>query len=75
MQTLPFSWDGNAHNRNGAVELQIDNAVPADLAAFVAAGILDASDQDGLKFYGITPENSSRSGLVAWRTIQSNMQS
>lgn len=43
IQTFPKLWNWNAGNRNGAVELQIGNAIPVQLASFVAKGIIDAS--------------------------------
>ena len=43
IQTFPESWEWQAGNRNGAVEIQIGNAVPVNLAAFVAEGIIEAN--------------------------------
>lgn len=43
IQTFPTMWDWEAGNRNGAVELQIGNAVPVNLASFVGSGIIDAA--------------------------------
>jgi len=43
IQTFPKSWDWNTRDRNAQTELQIGNAVPVNLASFVAAGILDAA--------------------------------
>lgn len=43
IQTFPKSWDWNAGDRNADVELQIGNAVPVNLARFLARGILDAA--------------------------------
>ncbi len=43
IQTFPESWDWNAGDRNTKVELQIGNAVPVNLASFIATGILDAT--------------------------------
>jgi len=43
IQTFPASWDWNAGNRNGEAELQIGNAVPVNLASFVALGVLHAA--------------------------------
>ena len=36
IQTFSKLWNWNAGNRNGAVELQIGNAIPVQLASFVA---------------------------------------
>ncbi len=43
IQTFPVSWDWNAGDRNSDVELQIGNAVPVNLAAFVGTGVIDAA--------------------------------
>ena len=40
IQTFPPEWDWGAGNRNAAVELQLGNAVPPQLARFVGEGIL-----------------------------------
>ncbi len=42
IQTFPSDWDWNANNRNGDAELQIGNAVPVKLAAYVTQGFLYA---------------------------------
>ncbi len=47
IQTFPNSWDWNAGDRNAEVELQIGNAVPVNLASFVATGIRDAAERGG----------------------------
>ena len=46
LQTFPTSWDWKAGNRNSDVELQIGNAVPVNLASFVATGIRDAATSE-----------------------------
>lgn len=43
IQTFPSTWNWNASDRNADVELQIGNAVPINLARFVAKGVLDAA--------------------------------
>ena len=43
IQTFPEQWDWNSNDRNADAELQIGNAVPVNLASFVATGILDAA--------------------------------
>lgn len=45
IQTFPKNWNWNAPDRNADVELQIGNAVPVNLARFVAKGVLDATNQ------------------------------
>ncbi len=45
IQTFPKSWDWNAGDRNSDAELQIGNAVPVELAAFVARGVIDAASR------------------------------
>ena len=42
IQTFPFDWNWNASDRNADTELQIGNAVPVNLAAFVTEGLLHA---------------------------------
>ena len=42
IQTFPSSWNWSGKNRNAEVEQQIGNAVPVNLAAFVADGVLHA---------------------------------
>ena len=43
IQTFPPSWKWDGGNRNASVETQIGNAVPVNLACFVAKGILSAA--------------------------------
>jgi len=43
IQTFPEAWDWGAGDRNADAELQIGNAVPVNLASFVATGIIDAA--------------------------------
>ncbi|MCY4304702.1 MAG: DNA (cytosine-5-)-methyltransferase [Aestuariivita sp.] len=43
IQTFPASWNWNAGDRNASAELQIGNAVPVNLASFVATGILNVT--------------------------------
>ncbi len=43
IQTFPESWDWMTRNRSANTELQIGNAVPVNLAAFVGAGIIEAA--------------------------------
>lgn len=43
IQTFPIDWDWRTNNRNGSTELQLGNAVPVNLASFVAKGISDAT--------------------------------
>ena len=45
IQTFPANWNWNSRNRNANTELQLGNAVPVELATFVASGILDASSK------------------------------
>jgi len=42
IQTFPKDWDWRARDRNAEAELQIGNAVPVNLASFVAEGVLHA---------------------------------
>lgn len=43
IQTFPSDWDWGGRNRNAEVEQQIGNAVPVNLASFVAHGVVDAA--------------------------------
>ncbi|MCY4226739.1 MAG: DNA (cytosine-5-)-methyltransferase [Gammaproteobacteria bacterium] len=43
IQTFPSCWDWDASDRNADTELQIGNAVPVNLAAFVTKGLLHAA--------------------------------
>lgn len=43
IQTFPSNWDWGGRNRNAEVEQQIGNAVPVNLASFVAHGVVDAA--------------------------------
>ena len=43
IQTFPKDWNWNSTNRNSDTEVQIGNAVPVNLAAFVASAVLDAA--------------------------------
>lgn len=44
IQTFPKSWDWAGSDRNANVEIQIGNAVPVNLGAFVGAGIVHAAE-------------------------------
>lgn len=43
IQTFPSHWDWASNDRNSNTELLIGNAVPVNLATFVAKGVMDAA--------------------------------